>query len=154
MGLTFTPDVFVAGVDLAGPSNIATLLKNPPPYWQTFMPTMFKRVGSLEEDDFLQSRSPLNFVERIQAPLLIGQGANDPRVKQQESEQIVAAMHRNGKPVRYVLYQDEGHGFARPENRLHFYALAEEFLAHYLGGRSEPLDEIPGHTGEIRADFS
>lgn len=94
--------------------------------------------------------SPLFFVDRIKKPLLIGQGANDPRVKQAESEQIVEAMHQAGKPVVYVLYTDEGHGFARPENRLHFYAITEEFLAKYLGGRSELMGDIPGHSGIVK----
>jgi dipeptidyl aminopeptidase/acylaminoacyl peptidase len=87
--------------------------------------------------------------DRIQKPLLIAQGANDPRVKQSESEQIVNAMRQSGKPVQYVLYSDEGHGFARPENRLHFYAIAEEFLAKHLGGRFEPLTDIVRHSGII-----
>jgi dipeptidyl aminopeptidase/acylaminoacyl peptidase len=81
---------------------------------------------------------------------LIGQGANDPRVKQAESEQIVSAIEKNGGKVTYVLYPDEGHGFARPENRLHFYAIAEEFLSRHLGGRSEPVGDLKGHTGEVK----
>jgi dipeptidyl aminopeptidase/acylaminoacyl peptidase len=101
------------------------------------------------EEEFLKSRSPLFFVDRIQKPLLIGQGANDPRVKQAESEQIVEAMKKAGKPVEYALYTDEGHGFARPENRLHFFAIAEEFLAKYLGGRFEPVGDIQGHSGIV-----
>jgi dipeptidyl aminopeptidase/acylaminoacyl peptidase len=108
------------------------------------------RVGYLEkEEDFLKSRSPIFYCERIQKPLLIAQGANDPRVKQSESEQIVNAMRQSGKPVQYVLYSDEGHGFARPENRLHFYAIAEEFLAKHLDGRFELLTDIAGHSGVI-----
>ena len=94
-------------------------------------------------------RSPLFFVDRIQKPLLIAQGANDPRVKVAESEQIVNAMKQAGKPVEYVLYTDEGHGFARPENRLHFYAIAEAFLAKYLGGRFEPAGNIANHSGVV-----
>ncbi|MBV8885894.1 MAG: prolyl oligopeptidase family serine peptidase, partial [Chroococcidiopsidaceae cyanobacterium CP_BM_RX_35] len=97
-----------------------------------------------------QSRSPLFFVDQIKAPLLIAQGANDPRVKQAESDQIVAAMQQANRPVEYVLYTDEGHGFARPENRLHFYAIAEEFLAKYLGGRFEPMGDIQGHSGVVK----
>jgi dipeptidyl aminopeptidase/acylaminoacyl peptidase len=109
-------------------------------------------VGNLEtEAEFLKSRSPLFFVDQIQKPLLIGQGANDPRVKQAESEQIVEAMKQAKKPVEYALYTDEGHGFARPENRLHFYAIAEEFLAKYLGGRFEPINEISGHSGVVES---
>lgn len=151
VGLTFTPDVFAAGVDIVGPSNLVTLLKSIPPYWAPLLANMYHRIGNLEtEEEFLNSRSPLFFVDRIQKPLLIGQGANDPRVKQAESEQIVAAMRKAGKPVEYVLYTDEGHGFARPENRLHFYAIAEEFLSKYLGGRSEPVGDIQGHSGVLQ----
>lgn len=151
VGLTFTPDVFAAGVDIVGPSNLVTLLQTIPPYWAPMKAMFQKRVGDLEtEEDFLKSRSPLFFVERIQKPLLIGQGANDPRVKQAESEQIFEAMQSAGKPVEYIVYADEGHGFARPENRLHFYAHAEEFLAKYLGGRAEALTEIEGHSGIVK----
>ncbi|MBI4785398.1 MAG: S9 family peptidase [Oscillatoriophycideae cyanobacterium NC_groundwater_1537_Pr4_S-0.65um_50_18] len=148
VGLTFTPEVFAAGVDIVGPSNIVTLLQSIPPYWAPLRAQMYNRIGNLEtEEDFLKSRSPLFFIDRIQKPLLIGQGANDPRVKQPESDQIVQAMRDAGKPVEYVLYPDEGHGFARPENRIQFYGIAEAFLAKYLGGRCEPLGEIAGSTG-------
>ena len=151
VGLTFTPDVFAAGVDIVGPSNLVTLLQSIPPYWAPLLANMYHRIGHLETDEeFLKSRSPLFFVDRIQKPLLIGQGANDPRVKQAESEQIVSAMRSAGKPVEYVLYPDEGHGFARPENRLHFFAIAEEFLAKYLGGRFEPVGDIQGHSGVLK----
>jgi dipeptidyl aminopeptidase/acylaminoacyl peptidase len=151
VGLTFTPEVFAAGVDIVGPSNLITLMQSIPPYWAPMKAMFAHRLGDLEtEEEFLKSRSPLFFADRIQKPLLIGQGANDPRVKQAESEQIVAAMHKAGKPVEYALYTDEGHGFARPENRLHFYAIAEEFLAKYLGGRAEPVGEIPGHSGIVK----
>ena len=148
VGLTFTPDVFAAGVDIVGPSNLVTMMQSIPPYWEPLRAMEAHRVGNLEtEQEFLNSRSPLFFVDRIKAPLLIAQGANDPRVKQAESDQIVKAMQQTGKPVEYVLYTDEGHGFARPENRLHFYAKAEEFLAQYLGGRFEPMGDIQGHSG-------
>jgi dipeptidyl aminopeptidase/acylaminoacyl peptidase len=150
VGLTFTPDVFACGVDIVGPSNITTLLKTIPPYWAPAMAMFSKRVGDLSKDEaFLKSRSPLFFVERIKAPLLIGQGANDPRVKQTESDQIVAALRKAKKPVEYVVYTDEGHGFARPENRLHFYARTEDFLARHLGGRAETSTEIKGHSGVV-----
>ena len=151
VGLTFTPEVFACGIDIVGPSNLITLLQSIPPYWTPMMAVFHHRVGNLEtEAEFLKSRSPLFFVDRIQKPLLIGQGANDPRVKEAESEQIVEAMRKAGKPVEYVLYPDEGHGFVRPENRLHFYAVAEEFLAKHLGGRFEPIGEIEGHSGVIK----
>lgn len=151
VGLTFTPDVFAAGVDIVGPSNLVTLMQSIPPYWAPMKAMFAHRLGDLEtEEEFLKERSPLFYVDRIQKPLLIGQGANDPRVKQAESEQIVEAMQKAGKPVEYALYTDEGHGFARPENRLHFYAIAEEFLAKYLGGRFEPVGEIKGHSGIVK----
>ena len=151
VALTFTPDVFAAAVDIVGPSNIITLLQSIPPYWEPIKAQMYHRIGNMDtEAEFLKSRSPLFFIDRIQKPLLIGQGANDPRVKQAESDQIVAAMRQAGKPVEYALYPDEGHGFARPENRLHFYAIAEAFLAKYLGGRCEPMGEISGHSGLLK----
>jgi len=142
VGVTFTPDEFACGVDIVGPSNLVTLLSTIPPYWTPIKSLFKKRVGDLEtEQEFLKSRSPLFKADQIKAPLLIGQGANDPRVKQAESDQIVAAMRKNGKPVEYIVFPDEGHGFARPENRLIFYAAAEPFLAKYLGGRVEPPSE-------------
>jgi dipeptidyl aminopeptidase/acylaminoacyl peptidase len=143
VGLTFTPDEFVCGVDSFGISNLVTFLRAIPPYWERELTAVYKRVvGDVEtEQEFLKSRSPLFKVDQIKAPLLIGQGANDPRVKQAESDQIVEAMRKNGKPVEYIVFPDEGHGFARPENRLKFYAAAEAFLAKYLGGRAEPPSE-------------
>lgn len=144
VGLTFTPDVFACGVDIVGPSSLVTLLQNPPPYWMPVMPVMKLRVGDFSTDEgrkFLDSRSPLNFVDKISRPLLIAQGAKDPRVKQQEADQIVAAMKEKKIPVTYVLFHDEGHGMARPENRFAFYAVAEAFLARQLGGRYEPIGE-------------
>ncbi|MEX2119511.1 MAG: alpha/beta fold hydrolase [Pirellulales bacterium] len=155
VGLTFTPEVFACGVDIVGPSNILTLLSSIPPYWQPVVQMFKDRVGdytSEEGKEFLTSRSPLTHVERIQRPLLIGQGANDPRVKQQESDQIVRAMQDKEIPVTYVLYSDEGHGFARPENRMSFYAVAEAFLAQHLGGRYEPVgDAFHGSTIAVPA---
>ncbi|MEQ9359124.1 alpha/beta fold hydrolase [Coleofasciculus chthonoplastes] len=150
VGLAFTPDVFAAGVDIVGPSNLVTLMQSIPPYWAPMKALFAHRLGDLEtEEEFLKARSPLFFIDRIQKPLLIGQGANDPRVKQAESEQIVEAMRKASKPVEYALYTDEGHGFARPENRLHFFAIAEEFLSKYLEGRFEPIGEINGHSGVV-----
>ncbi|MEG4027243.1 MULTISPECIES: S9 family peptidase [unclassified Microcoleus] len=150
VGLTFSPDVFACAVDIVGPSNLITLLQTIPPYWEPRKASLYHRVGNLEtEPEFLKSISPLSFVDRIQKPLLIAQGANDPRVKLAESEQIVNAMKQAGKPVEYVLYTDEGHGFARPENRLHFFAIAEEFLAKYLGGRFEPAGNLANHSGLV-----
>jgi dipeptidyl aminopeptidase/acylaminoacyl peptidase len=149
-GLTFTPDKFACGVDIVGPSNLVTLLETIPPYWKPQMALFTTRVGDHRTEEgraFLSARSPLTYADRIQRPLLIGQGANDPRVKQAESDQIVQAMQEKGIPVTYVLYPDEGHGFARPENRMSFNAVAEAFLAECLGGRYEPVgDDFEGST--------
>jgi dipeptidyl aminopeptidase/acylaminoacyl peptidase len=142
VGLTFTPDVFCCGVDVVGPSNLVTLLENPPPYWMPQMPIMKQRVGDYSSDEgkkFLESRSPLFKVDSIVKPLFIAQGAKDPRVKQQEADQIVKAMEERKIPVTYMLFHDEGHGFARPENRFAYYAAAEQFLSKILGGRAEPI---------------
>ena len=134
VGLTFTPTEFCCGVDIVGPSNLVSLLQTIPPYWGPMKSQFDVRVGKLEtEKEFLESKSPLFKANDIVRPLLIAQGANDPRVKQAESDQIVAIMRKNNKPVDYMLFQDEGHGFVRPENRLKFYAEAEQFLGKYLG---------------------
>lgn len=161
-GLAFTPKTFACGVDIVGPSNLTTLLLSIPPDWKPELDSLTTRVGDFRTEDgrrLLRERSPLTSAENISRPLLIGQGANDPRVTQNESDQIVRAMQAKRLPVTYVLYTDEGHGFARPENRLSFYAIAEAFLAEHLGGKYEPIgndfvganftvpageDEIPG----------
>ncbi len=144
VGLTFTPEVFCCGVDIVGPSNLVTWMKTVPPYWKPFEPMLFQRVGHPQEDaEFLRSRSPLFKVDQITSPLLIAQGANDPRIRAAESRQMVDKLRELGKDVEYVEYEDEGHGFARPENRLDFYARAEKFLAKHLGGRFEPIESIP-----------
>jgi dipeptidyl aminopeptidase/acylaminoacyl peptidase len=135
-GVAFSPDAFACGVDIVGPSNLNTLLKTIPPYWSTLLSTFHKRMGDNEE--FLNTQSPLFKANQIKAPLLIGQGANDPRVNKAESDQIVQAMRKNGKDVEYYVFPDEGHGFARPTNNMAFQAAAENFLAKYLGGRAEP----------------
>jgi dipeptidyl aminopeptidase/acylaminoacyl peptidase len=141
-GLTFTPDEFACGVDIVGPSNLATLLKTIPAYWEPIKLQFYKRMGdptTPEGQQLLHDRSPLFKADAITKPLLIGQGANDPRVNQAESDQIVKAMAAKNIPVTYVLFPDEGHGFARPENNIAFNAVAEQFLANCLGGRSEPI---------------
>jgi dipeptidyl aminopeptidase/acylaminoacyl peptidase len=135
-GVAFSPEAFACGVDIVGPSNLNTLLKTIPPYWSTVLSTFHKRMG--DSEDFLNSQSPLFKADQIKAPLLIGQGANDPRVNKAESDQIVAAMRKNGEPVEYYVFPDEGHGFARPTNNMAFNAASENFLAKYLGGRAEP----------------
>jgi dipeptidyl aminopeptidase/acylaminoacyl peptidase len=138
VGATFTPDLFKCAVDIVGPSNLITFIETIPPYWESYLEMLHRRVGHPERDkELLESRSPLNHVDRIRIPLLIAQGANDPRVKESESEQIVAAMKTNGIDHEYLLFPDEGHGFAKPENRLKFYAAAERFLAKHMGGRFE-----------------
>ena len=144
VGITMTPEIFACGVDIFGPSNLVTLLETIPPYWQPIVDLFTNRVGDFrtaEGRNFLLQRSPLTYVDNIQKPLLIGQGANDPRVRQSESDQIVGAMQEREIPVTYVLYPDEGHGFARPENNLSFFAVAEVFLAQCLGGRYEAIGE-------------
>ncbi len=144
VAMTMTPDRFACGVDIVGPSNLVTLLKSIPPYWAPALQMFKDRVGDPDTDEgrkLLEERSPLNYVAEISRPLLIGQGANDPRVKQAESDQIVKAMHEKNIAVTYVLFPDEGHGFARPENSLAFFAVAEAFLAKHLGGDFEPVGE-------------
>ncbi|HWG61980.1 MAG TPA: S9 family peptidase [Streptosporangiaceae bacterium] len=138
VGAAFTPGLFRCAVDIVGPSNLKTLIETIPPYWVPMVSQFHRRVGDPAEDpDFLWSRSPLSRVRDIAIPLLIAQGANDPRVKRAESEQIVAALQEAGIDHEYLLFSDEGHGFAKPENRLRFYAAAERFLARHLGGRAE-----------------
>lgn len=153
VGLTFTPKLFTCAVDIVGPSNLITLLDNAPPYWAPFMPMLTQKLADPKSDDgkkWLLSRSPISFVDKIERPLLIGQGANDPRVTQLESDQIVKAMKQKGIPVTYVLYPDEGHGFARPENRKSFNAVAEIFLAQCLGGPYLPVgDDFKGSSLQV-----
>lgn len=134
--LAFTPDAFACGVDIVGPSNLNTLLSSIPPYWETLRTEFTRRMG--EDEAFLNVQSPLFRADQITAPLLIAQGANDPRVKIAESDQIVAAMRAKGRPMTYIVFEDEGHGFARPENNRRFVAAMEAFFAEHLGGRSEP----------------
>ena len=142
VGLALTPDVFACGVDLVGPSDIKTLFDSIPPYWKPIKSEFLLRVGDPDtEPDFIRDISPLYHADKIVRPLLIAQGANDPRVKQAESDQIVQTMRENNQEVTYLLFGDEGHGFAHPENNLKFTAAAEAFLAAHLGGRSEPVHE-------------
>lgn len=143
-GVTFTPTKFACAVDIVGPSNLETLLSTIPPYWEAGKKQMYSRMGDPTTDAgkaVLRAASPLYKADRIVRPLLIGQGANDPRVKQAESDQIVQAMQAKKIPVSYVLFPDEGHGFARPENRIAFNAVTESFLGQCLGGRVEPLGD-------------
>jgi dipeptidyl aminopeptidase/acylaminoacyl peptidase len=159
-GLTFTPTTFACGVDIVGPSNLFTLLQTIPPYWEAGKQQFYKRMGDPTTDDgkaLLKERSPLNFAGDIQRPLLIGQGANDPRVNVAESDQIVAAMAAKKIPVTYVVFPDEGHGFARPVNNIAFNAVTENFLAKCLNGRSEPIGKsLKASTAQVKhgAEFA
>jgi len=154
-GLAFTPETFACGVDIVGPSNLETLLETIPPYWAPMVKQFHERMGNPETPEgkaLLIERSPLHKADRICRPLLIGQGANDPRVKQSESDQIVEAMKAHGIPVKYVVFPDEGHGFAKPTNRIAFNAIAENFLATVLGGRAEPMGgEVEASSARILA---
>ena len=144
-GLTFTPEKFACGVDIVGPSNLETLLSTIPPYWAPLVKIFHERMGDPNTEEglaLLKAASPLYKADQIVKPLLIAQGANDPRVKQAESDQIVEAMKSAGIPVTYVLYPDEGHGFAKPANNIAFFGIAENFLSECLGGRAEPLGDV------------
>lgn len=154
VGLAMTPDVFRCGVDIVGPANLITLLATIPPYWEPELATFYGRIGNPSTPEgkaLLTAASPLTHAASITKPLLIAQGANDPRVKQAESEQIVAAMKQAGLPVSYVLFPDEGHGFARPENAIAFFAVMEAFLSAHLGGDYQPITaaEIEASTMQI-----
>jgi dipeptidyl aminopeptidase/acylaminoacyl peptidase len=152
VGLTFTPDFFTCGIDIVGPSHIRTLLETIPPYWEPIRVMFEKRVGSMDNPGYLDQISPLSRVDAIRRPLLIGQGQNDPRVKEAESMQIVSAMQSKNLPVTYIVFPDEGHGFARPENNLAFFAVTEAFLAQHMGGKFEPIGStVRASSAEVRA---
>jgi len=143
-GVTFTPELYACGVSIVGPSSILTLIRSVPPYWKPLIKIFYNRVGNPDDptdQERLKAQSPLYHVDRIRVPLLIVQGANDPRVKKQESDQIVAALHAKGYPVRYLLAPDEGHGFQKYENRMAMIVAIEQFLGERLGGRVQP--EVP-----------
>ncbi|UBS34690.1 S9 family peptidase [Altererythrobacter sp. N1] len=152
-GMAFTPTEYACGVDIVGPSNLETLLKTIPPYWAPVVAQFHQRMGNPETPEglaMLKERSPLYKAGDIVRPLLIGQGANDPRVNKAESDQIADAMKAKGIPVTYVLFPDEGHGFAKPTNNIAFNAITENFLATCLNGRSEPIGEtVKDSTAEI-----
>lgn len=154
VGMSMTPELYAAGIDIVGPSNLETLMNSIPPYWKPVFAHLKKIIGASPDNEegkkFLFERSPLNYVKNIKKPLLIVQGAHDPRVKKFESDQIVSAMKKHGIPVVYLLYKDEGHGLTRPENRMAFYAHAEVFLANILKGRYLGHDgNFPGSSMEI-----
>jgi dipeptidyl aminopeptidase/acylaminoacyl peptidase len=141
VGMTFTPTAFACGVDIVGVTNLNTFMNTIPPYWESGRPQLYKRVGDPTTEEgkaFLASRSPVTRIGDIQRPLLVMQGANDPRVNKDESDQIVKAMKEKGLPVTYILFPDEGHGFAKPQNRISSYVVSEGFLSQCLGGRHEP----------------
>lgn len=157
VGLTFTPDVFACGVDIVGPSNLKTLMETIPAYWKPALDMLKRKLGGdLDTPEGLKEladRSPITRFKEIKKPLLIGQGAHDPRVKQAEADQIADALVSANIPVTYILYPDEGHGFARPENRLSFYAITEAFLAQHLGGVHEPIgSDFQGSSLEVVTD--
>jgi len=138
VGMTMTPELYACGISMVGPSNLVSFINTIPPYWESMKSVFDKRLGNPEKDaEFLKSRSPLFYIDQVRAPLFIAQGANDPRVNREESIQIRDALQKAGKAVEYLEFDNEGHGFARPENRLKFYAQSEAFLAKHLGGRAE-----------------
>ena len=138
VGATFTPDVFCCAVDVLGISNLISCLKAIPPFWAAYRGRIYKTIGHPENDEeFLKSRSPLFKVDAIKIPLFIAQGGQDPRVKQEESDQIVAELKKRNIPHEYLLFPEEGHGFSNADNRLLFFKAAEEFLARHLGGLCE-----------------
>jgi len=156
-GVAFTPDVYRAAVDIVGPSNLITLLAAIPPYWEAGRKLMYARMadpGTPEGKAWMMERSPLNSADKIKTPLLVVQGANDPRVNRREAEQIVIALRDRGFPVEYMLAPDEGHGFARPVNNMAMFMAAEKFLAKYLDGRYQEgaTPEVTKRLAEIMVD--
>ena len=152
-GVTFTPDLYAAAVDIVGPSNLITLLESIPPYWESIRTVFHERMGDPNTPEGraqLEAQSPLNFADRITTPLIVIQGANDPRVKQREADQIVVALHERDYPVEYLVAPDEGHGFRGEENRMAMYAAVEAFLAEHLGGRFQ-ADLTPEVEAKLEA---
>jgi dipeptidyl aminopeptidase/acylaminoacyl peptidase len=156
-GVAFTPDVYAAGVSIVGPSNLITLLESIPPYWEQIRKLFYERMGdpnTPEGKAQLLRQSPLSAAAKIKTPLLVIQGANDPRVNKRESDQIVIALRDRGFPVEYLVAPDEGHGFARPVNNMAMFASSEKFLAKYLGGRYQETmtPEVTQRLKEISVD--
>ena len=156
-GVAFTPELYKAGVDIVGPSNLITLLDAIPPYWEAGRKMMYARMadpGTDEGKKWLAERSPLNAAAKIKAPLMVVQGANDPRVNKGEAEQIVIALRDHGLPVEYLLAGDEGHGFARPVNNMAMFMAIEKFLARHLDGRYQEggKPEVVKRLAELRVD--
>lgn len=158
-GVTFTPDLYAAAVAIVAPSNLNTLLGSLPPYWEAGKKMFYERMGdptTAEGKAQLDRQSPLNHVEKIKTPLMIVQGANDPRVKKAEADQIVIALRERKYPVEYILAPDEGHGFARPVNNMAMIMSAEKFLAKHLGGRFQEggTPEVAQRLKEITVDVT
>jgi dipeptidyl aminopeptidase/acylaminoacyl peptidase len=130
--LTFRPEEFAVGVDLFGISNWHRTVQNIPPWWESFRAYLIEEMGDFDDEEYFRSISPLFHAENIVKPLMVLQGANDPRVLQVESDEIVAAAKANGVPVEYVVFDDEGHGFAKKENRIEGYRAIREFLDRHL----------------------
>src|SRR6185369_9201816 len=156
-GVTFTPDTYAAAVSIVGPSNLLTLLDSIPPYWEQIRKLFYERMGdpnTPEGKAQLLRQSPLTAAAKIKTPLLVIQGANDPRVNKRESDQIVIALRDRGFPVEYMVAPDEGHGFQRPVNNMAMFALAEKFLAKYLRGRYQEsmTPEVTQRLNEINVD--
>jgi len=151
MALWQQPQMFTCGVDGVGPGDLRTLFGSFPTYWDGILARWRRRVGDVENDDaFNRERSPIYHVDAIRSPLLVGQGRNDPRVKLATADAMVKALRDAGREVTYVVYPDEGHGFARPENQLDFFGRVEEFLAKHLGGRAESWAKMDGATAELK----
>jgi dipeptidyl aminopeptidase/acylaminoacyl peptidase len=156
-GVTFTPDLYAAAVSIVGPSNLITLLNAIPPYWEAVRKLFYLRMGDPTTEEGkaqLMRQSPLTHADKIKTPLLVAQGANDPRVNKAESEQIVTALRNRNFPVEYILAPDEGHGFARPVNNMAMLAAAEKFLAKYLNGRYQEsmTADVQKRLGELTVD--
>ena len=157
-GLAFTPDLYAAGASIVGPSNLLTLLDSIPPYWESLRATFIHRLGDPDNPSDrarLEAQSPLFFANQIRAPLLVIQGANDPRVKQAESDQIVVAMRELGQPVEYIIAPDEGHGFRKEINRLAMIGALERFFAEHLEGRyqAEMSPDLQAHLEALTVDI-
>jgi dipeptidyl aminopeptidase/acylaminoacyl peptidase len=156
-GVAFTPDLYAAAVDIVGPSNLITLLDSIPPYWEAGRILFYERMGNPKTPEGkaqLERQSPLNSASKIRTPLLVAQGANDPRVKKAEAEQIVIALRDRGFPVEYILAPDEGHGFQRPVNSMALWDASEAFFARHLGGRFQEgaTPEVTTRLKEITVD--
>jgi len=148
-GLAFTPDLYACGVDIVGPSNLFTLMESIPPYWEAGRKQLYEMVGDPETEEgqkLMREASPLFSADKISKPLLVVQGANDPRVKKAEADQIVIALRENGHPVEYLLADDEGHGFRKPLNNMAMYARVEQFLAKHIGGNVQ--EDMPDDVSE------